>query len=294
MDLQKPAAVVRRGDDSRIGQFLVNLVSEKPERRRSPGVAGFLCKKGIGKKDPSEDGWVVYESGDFARAVDFLEGKTQPVALPPPQPPVAPAAPPVASRAAAPVAVPDLWSRPDLVAVTTMNGGLQLPASGRYVVMDPQEAANIRHDVILLCQNMRELLRVSNYVWLEQFVQNRTTLVVYRGGVGLPGCTVASSDFLLRCSTAPVLALVDVDSTGLSVAARVPRLERLCVPSWNFVEQQMQPTCGERPARRSERLDGSLHDDVARGWRMLRTFPRGLSAAGFPAQSPDPVRLKVA
>lgn len=48
MDLRHtPAAGGRRGDDSRIGQFLVKLVSEKPGRRRSPGVAGFLCKKGI-------------------------------------------------------------------------------------------------------------------------------------------------------------------------------------------------------------------------------------------------------
>jgi hypothetical protein len=179
---------------------------------------------------PSDDGWVLYESGDFARAVDFLEERAQPAAVPP-QPLVAPAAPPVRSRAAGPLVVPDLWSRPDLVAVTTMNGGLQLPASGRCVVMDRLEAANIRHDVILLCQNIRELLRVSKYLWLEQLVQNRATLVVFRGGVGLHGCTVASSDFLLRCSTAPVLALVDIDSTGLAVAARVPRLERLCVPS---------------------------------------------------------------
>lgn len=251
-------------------------------------------QEGIGKKDPADDGWVLYESGDFARAVEFLEDRVQTAPVAPPRPPVAPSAPPARAPAAGPAAVPELWSRPDLVAVTTINGDLQLPASGRYIVMEAREAANMRHEVILLCQNMRELLRVSNYVWLEQFVQNRATLVVFRGGVGLPGCTVASSDFLLRRSTAPVLALVDIDSAGLAVAARVPRLERLCVPSWEFVEQQMQPTCGERPARRIERLDGSQHEDVARGWRMLRTFPRGFPAAGFPAQLPDPVQLKVA
>lgn len=46
--------------------FLRHLVEEKPDRRRSPGIAGSLVKLGIGSREDST--WVTYQPADFLRA----------------------------------------------------------------------------------------------------------------------------------------------------------------------------------------------------------------------------------
>lgn len=85
----------------------------------------------------------------------------------------------------------------------------------------------------------------------------------------------ASANALVAADTRPTLAFFDFDPKGLSMAASLPRRERLCLPDWPRLEAQ---------TRRMKRahLDGQTDPDIAEAWRRMRALFLWLNQEGFP------------
>lgn len=257
---------------SAMERFLQNLVDQRPAKRRSPGVAGFLSKQGVGHPDPNDPRWILYGDDDFARAEALLRSE----GLPP-------------LKAERPTAKPIRRSpeshRNLLVAVSNLNGGPELPRGVRFLAMAACDAAAMPHEVLLVCQDIRVLQRIREFTWLQDYLGGRSALVLFRGGAGVSGFRVAACEAAMRESKAPVLAIVDVDTTGLVAAARLERLERLCVPSWPIVGRLLAASKATPAPRRHPLLEMPTHEDVARAWRLLRQYSRGVSSADFPVRA---------
>lgn len=254
---------------SAMGRFLQNLVDQRPAQRRSPGIAGFLSKQGVGRSDPADPRWILYGPEDFARAETLLRSE----GLPPLE---------VERRAPRRVRPSPEGHRNLLVAVSNLNGGPDLPEGVRFLAMAASDAAAMPHEVLLICQDIRVLQRIREFTWLHDYLDGRSALVLFRGGAGVSGFRVAACEAAMRESKAPVLAIVDLDTTGLVAAARLERLERLCVPSWPTVARLLGASRATAAPRRHPLLEMPAHEDVQRAWRLLRQYPRGLSSVDFP------------
>lgn len=252
------------GRMSAIERFLQNLLAERPERRRSPGVAGYLCKKGVGEPDPRDPRWIVYRPEHFVRAEALLRGAALPTEPPPKTPP------PRKSRARSQVAGTNLEDR---VAVFALSE--PWPAEMLYAVMRAADASRVPHDVIVLCQDIAALHSAREADWVHRQVGDRRALLLYRGGIANTGFAVRTSTAVLANSHAPVLAITNLDATGLLVAARLPRLESICVPSWDRLERYAYASRSKR-ARVIRLLDDATHCDVKRAWALVRTLPAEL------------------
>lgn len=257
--------------------FLRSLVAEKPDRRRSPGVAGQLAKQGIGavSKDPS---WVNYELQHFELAKQALLAAG--IELKPPKaarPPRTPAVRPMNAGA-------------DLVAVRAVNSDLALPAGVCFMAMNRQDALKLRHEVVLVCESALLLQELPAYGWLQDYLRRRSTLVIYRGGSG--GFRISACDELLRQSRAPVLALVAFTPPGFAMAARLPRLEAVCVPPTRLLKPAierdgMSSLASASHALLGKELDAVDHPPFVRAWERWKEFRRSLAAECFPrAQAP--------
>lgn len=259
---------------SAMERFLQNLIDQRPSKRRSPGIAGFLSKQGVGRRDPGDPQWIVYAEEDFTRAEVLLRSEGFPQ-LKSEKPP------------ARPVRRGRDSHRNLLVAVSSLNGDLALPRGARFIAMAAGDAAAIPHEVVLVCQDLRVLQRVHEFAWLNSYVHGRSALVMFRGGAGVSGFRVAACDAALRESTAPVLALVDLDVTGLVAAARLERLEGLCVPSWPTMGRLLAAAKPTPAPRRHPLLEAPTHRDVQHAWQLLRQYSRGVCSADFPAAADD-------
>jgi len=266
------------GRMSAIERFLQNLLAERPTRRRSPGVAGYLCKKGVGEPDALDPRWIVYRPEHFIQAEALLRDAALPTTAPPKRPP---------ERKPRPRAT---TTRPDLDRVAVFPSGQSWPREVLYAVMKAADAARLQHDVILLCQDLNALHLARRTPWVVSYIGNRRALMLFRGGVANSGFAVRASAALIQRSQAPVLALVDLDAKGLTVAARLPRLEAICVPSWDEVERHTGHSTERGPQRVNRLLDGATHRDVKRAWAVIRSLPSGIpvSAGSLEAGPSEP------
>jgi hypothetical protein len=265
------------GRMSAVQRFLQKLIVQHPERRRSPGVAGYLCKMGVGTQDPKDPTWVVYKPEDFSRAEIFLREAGLPTE--PSRKSTSKSKGAAEVEAASP-------ATNEFVAMAALNSPSLLPKGALYAVMRAHDAANIPHDVVLICQHLRTLKRIHQFNWLDRYLKGRRALALFKGGRGASGFSVSGAKLTVHLSNAPALALVDLDMAGLVVAARIPRLEALCVPSWPQFEQQQDVLVRQAPTF-NHQLDSASHPDIVRAWKLLRANPRGLSADCFPV---DPLR----
>jgi len=253
------------GSMSAIARFLQTLLAERPERRRSPGVAGYLRKKGVGEQDPKDPRFILYRAEHFERAEALLRSAALPVT---PQPKEAPSRKPRPRRAGR---VPHAADQ--ILSVAVYPVGSTSPRQALHVVMTAADAARVPHDVIVVCQEMSALQAARNAGWLEHYLGERRALLLFRGGIANTGYTVRAAHAVLDLSPAPVLGLVNMDSAGLVIASRLPRLEGLCV-SWDSLERQAGEQLHVAP-RRNSALDAATHADVKRAWALLRTLPAG-------------------
>jgi len=264
------------GRMSAIERFLQNLLAERPQRRRSPGVAGYLCKKGVGEPDALDPRWIVYRPEHFTQAEALLRDAALPTTVPPKRPP---------GRKPRPRAT---TTRPDQDRVAVFASGQSWSGEVLYAVMKAADAARLQHEVILLCQDINALDLARKTPWVASYIGSRRALMLFRGGVANSGFAVRASAALIQRSQAPVLALVDLDVKGLTVAARLPRLEAICVPSWDEVKRHMRHSPEGGPQRVNRLLDGATHHDVKQAWAVIRSLPSGIPiSAGLPEAGPS-------
>jgi hypothetical protein len=122
-----------------------------------------------------------------------------------------------------------------LVAVVSIGiPGISSPP-GSFLVMPWHKALALPYEVLVVCENLEPLQRIDRYDWLPPFIKNRSALVLFRGAPAW--FRVDSANRVVAGDSRPVLELFDFDPQGLLMAARLPRREGLCLPSW----EQLQP-----------------------------------------------------
>lgn len=250
--------------------MLRGLLVNKPVQRRSQGLAGHLANTfGIGRIDQRDRGYVIYSSADFERAKTALRNGG-----------ISPAAPtPV------PTPVPVKQADKGVVAVVPINmSGLQLPGA-RCATLAGRAALALDYQVILACEKFEMFLCLDEFSWLENFIRSRRTLALFVGSFGPYRKQVAQN--LIEQSTAPVLAFFDFDPRGLQRAAIIPRLEALCLPEWQDLEQALwqkkQSSVFQRElVQHRPHLDAVECEVIAPAWARMKHLQRGLELDAFP------------
>lgn len=118
----------------------------------------------------------------------------------------------------------------DSIAVKSAHGrceckGDPVPALG-YQVLTLEQVREIRADVLLVVENLESFRFLERNCWIDY--QELAVLAIFRGDSVFKAEVVSS---LLETSNAPVWAYFDFDPAGLGMAAKLPRLQRVLLPS---------------------------------------------------------------
>jgi len=257
--------------------FLRGLVAERPLKRRSPGLAGHLCRHlGVGSASPEGD-FIQYGPSDYDRAAQLL-GHWQ-VAFG-----QAVDTQPASSRAL----LDKLVQRHcrDYLAVLPLNMGFSFPPSCNFMTTTLRSARELAFHVIVACEKLDTLGRLDQYTWLDRFIKGRKALVLFggtRGGV----YRAETAQRFMEASAAPVLALHDFDPSGLHKASFLPRLEALCLPEWSALEPVLKRNRPEPMfAHQRRQLRGDLDRvecrHVASAWELMNAAGNGIAVEDFP------------
>lgn len=257
--------------------FLRRLVASSVEHKRADGLAKRMSElHGIGRVVGSR---VMYARADFERAEALLESRRIDLKAPQQGFTRSQAASGLSEKAGA-KAVTD-----GLVAVVPLHMGMGLPVGSSFLAVHWEAALQWDFDVILECENLEPLTRLSEYRWLDDFVRSRRTLAVFRGcpQVFTPRPPAA----LLRAASKPVLGFYDFDPAGLVIAAGEPNLEALCLPEWEPLREralQVRRPALFYPQLRAYQptLDGLSAGPVRDAWMVLRQVQWGLDQESFP------------
>ena len=209
-------------------KFLRRLIAEQPsERRAGDAATGMSQGHGIGVMSGAR---VLYGPADIERARAALVSRSIPVEEPVAGFSRSEAGPGLSEKAGA---------RPvteGLVAVVPMNMSVHLPKGACFLAVDWEQALLWNFQVVLECENLEPLVRLSEYSWLERYVRGRSVLAIYRGGPQVFR-TGPPAEFL-RSTDKPVLGFYDFDPAGLQMAAGEPKLEALCLPEWEVLKEK--------------------------------------------------------
>lgn len=147
------------------------------------------------------------------------------------------------------------------------------------------KALALPYEVLVVCENLEPLQRIDRYDWLPPFIKNRSALVLFRGAPAW--FRVDSANRVVAGDSRPVLELFDFDPQGLLMAARLPRREGLCLPSW----EQLQPLVisrkrhdlyGDQLPGFQAALDACGDSDIATAWNRMRFLTWDLNQEAFP------------
>jgi hypothetical protein len=262
---------------SREVDFLRRLIVDRPQSRRRTGLAQSVADlEGVGTIRGAA---VYYDERDFARAANILQTRGYPLTVPAGE----------FSRSEAPAGGSEkTGSLPvsnDMVAVVPMGMAHCTVPRGGFLALPADIAIALSYDVLLVCENMEPLLRLHTYGWLSTYSQARPTLAVFRGAPGFFRTDVVAQ-FMLR-DTRPTLAFFDFDPMGLFMAASLPRLEAVCLPDFDSLEN------ATRRNHRAHLFTNSYADcrsflnsvtkpDISAAWKLLQRLQLGLDQEHFP------------
>lgn len=258
-------------------KFLQRLVADKPAFRRNEGVAQrILDGHGIGSASGAR---VSYTATDIESARRALSARGIPLDIVDTGFSRSEAAPGLSEKSGARAVTEGL------VAVIPLNTDRGQVSPGSFTAVHWEKAAAWACECVLECENLEAFLRLHEYTWLENFIQGRTVLAVYRGGPQFfrPG---AAASLLARIDK-PVLGFYDFDPAGLCIAAGEPNLEALCLPSWEGLLDKAKDM--RRPSLYYPQLtaaQGTLeqlrHGPVFEAWTRLKKLKWGLDQESFP------------
>jgi hypothetical protein len=258
-------------------EFLRRLASRLPESKRANGISRRMAElHGIGRINAS---LVLYGPDDLGRARAALAARGIPVEAPEPG---------FARSQAGPGLSEKIGARPvtdGLLAAVPMNMRVVLPENASFLGVPWQAAGKWSFDALLICENFEPLMRLAEYTWLADFVRDRKTLAVFRGGPHVFRPSAVAS--LLQATTTPVLAFVDFDPAGLAIAADIPRLEELCLPPWELLREKLlwarRPNLFFPQLKSSRsRLEMLSSGPVWQAWTRLQELQMGLDQESFP------------
>ena len=169
----------------------------------------------------------------------------------------------------------------DSIAVKTAHGhcecnGLPVPRLG-YQVLTLEQAREIRADILLVVENLESLRFLERNRWIDY--QALSVLAIFRGDGVFRGDVVGS---LLETSHTPVWAYFDFDPAGLGMAARLPRLQRLLLPSVDALESAARKAnqvhlYADQIAQWRKSLTSDGRSMIQQPWSVLQMLRVGLA-----------------
>jgi hypothetical protein len=182
------------------------------------------------------------------------------------------------------------WS--DSVAAKMFGGPpgqlpLRVPA-GAYLVLSVKQALGLRCSRLLVVENLETFRQLEDYKWLR-LDEGPATLAVFRGDSRFNGADAAK---VIELREEPVWAFMDFDPAGLGLAAALPRLERVVLPSEAWLRRAAR---GARALELFERsraqyssvLDAASHPHVCAAWGLQRIWRAGVAQEGMREVRPD-------
>lgn len=265
--------------DYRQIQVLRGVVAARPARKYGEVAVELARAHGIGRL---QGAGVVYEAEDFLKAANLLRLQSVDLAKPSAG----------ALRREGQTGVSEkIGARSvgaGLVAVVPLNAPLSLPQGARFLVADGDQLDLATFEVILVVENLEPFSRqeMDSYGWLQQeFLRGRPTLALWRGGPGPLGTAAPAA--LLRRAVQPVLGFYDFDPKGLTFAASAPRLDALCLPPWELLQEQVRRFnredlwYGQVDSSRAQ-LDRLQAGPLQEAWQRMQQLRCGLPQEQFP------------
>lgn len=260
--------------------FLRRLIAERPTERRSQVAHRVADEDGIGRVHRRA---VLYSPVDYDLASKILANRGFALVAAAPG-----GARADASDAASEKAGADLVTE-GLVAVVPMGLPQQRGHApvGSFLAMRWDAALALPYEVLVVCENLEPMLRLSSYPWLIHQIAGRPALALFRGAPAWFRTNAAAQ--LVASDRRPLLALFDFDPQGLAMANALPRRERLCLPPWEeleaLVRQYKRHHLYANQVQRSRvELDACEAPDIAEAWRRMRTLACGLNQEAFPQE----------
>jgi hypothetical protein len=223
----------------------------------------------------ADKAYVLYGDKDFDRAEAVLRQSEQP-----------PPKPLVPRQNLKRSAIRTSKSQSCFLAAVPLHLNMSVPTGCAFLTLDIEAALRLRLGAILVCEKLDTLTKLHQFEWLEEIVRGRPTLAVYLGNTqGV--YTTETVLKLLSCSEVPVLGFFDLDPRGLSKAAELPRLEALCLPPREVLDQFLesyQPYSGLARQIRLARakLDSLASPAVASAWALVRKSKNCVAIEYFP------------
>jgi len=160
--------------------------------------------------------------------------------------------------------------------VPTLNGREIVSNSGCYQVMTVEMVCRVTCDVLMIVENLETFRLIDRYVWLP--LEGLRVLVIYRGDAAT---SPADSARLLQARTEPVWWFGDFDPAGLGMAAQMPRLAKVVLPSFTWLESAcMEGRRADLFANSLQQWRGQLDQDrrelIAEVWGLMSRLGLGL------------------
>lgn len=169
----------------------------------------------------------------------------------------------------------------DSIAVKAAHGrcefrGDPVPAVG-YQVLTLEQVCEIRADVLLVVENLESFRFLERNRWIDY--QELAVLAIFRGDSVFKADVVSS---LIEASSAPVWAYFDFDPAGLGMAAKLPRLQRVLLPSEDLLESAARRAnqvhlYADQVDQWGKSLSSDDRSMIQRPWSLLRTLRVGLA-----------------
>lgn len=161
------------------------------------------------------------------------------------------------------------------VAILPLNLETPVFAEVSYLTARPEAVARYQPEVLVFCDSMMSLRNLRAMPWVMAELSGRRAVAVFQGDSG-PGYTRPAAAAVLRANPVPVLAAVAYSPRGLLAAQGVPRLESICTPRLDWLQQFTSSVTSQRFTKQLV-VAGPMLDAIEAGplrtqWQSMKKF----------------------
>lgn len=146
-----------------------------------------------------------------------------------------------------------------------------------YQVLTAEQAISVATDVLLVVENLESFRFLERNPWIQY--EGKDVLAIFRGDNFLRADTAIK---VIESRREPVWAYFDFDPAGLGMASRLPRLERLLLPSEPILSTSTRRAnqvhlFADQLAQWSATLDADDREIICAPWRHMKHLRLGLA-----------------
>lgn len=167
----------------------------------------------------------------------------------------------------------DLAWQEHLIAFVPLNFSSGGPQGARFIAAQWQDIVDLDFDELLVCESMPVLgnLRQCRWLFSHHYPAGRKVIAIFCGNQASSFKPAAAAAFM-AATHQPLSAFVSYDPFGLRAAAKLPRVDRLCLPPPEQLARapRLDPrTVATRLERVGEAMSHCRHKPVLQCWWNL-------------------------